>query len=81
MNIYDQLYAVLHDPQGSRTWQAFFRDGRCLVIAPDFSRHTVHQSSVVDEDRPYLVSLSGVPDEVLAICKRVLDEPGKASGA
>jgi len=81
MNIYDQLYAVLHDPQGSRTWQAFFRDGRCIVIAPDFSRHTVHQSSVVDEDRPYLVDLFGIPGEVLAICKQVLDEPGKASGA
>ncbi|MDE3037364.1 MAG: hypothetical protein KGJ21_02735 [Pseudomonadota bacterium] len=74
MNLNDQLYAVLHDPQGSRTWQAFFRDGRCIVIAPDYSFHSVHQSSVVDEDRPYLVDLSGVPEPVLAICRGVLRE-------
>ena len=80
MNIYDQLYAVLHDPEGSRTWQAFFRDGRCRVIAPDYSFHSVHQSSVTDEDKPYLVNLFNIPHEVLAICKRVLDEPVKPSG-
>ena len=78
MNLYDQLYAVLHDPQGSRTWQAFFRDGRCIVIAPDYSFHSVHQSSVTDEDKPYLVDLFRIPHEVLAICQQLLEVSVKA---
>ena len=80
MNLNEKLYAVLHDPQGSRTWQAFLSDGRCIVIAPDYSFHSVHQSSVTDEDRPYLIDLSLVPEPVLAICRSVLRQAVNAIG-
>lgn len=72
MSLYDQLYAVIHDPEGSRTWQTFFRDGRCIVISPDFSFHSVHESALTEEDKPYLVSLPAVPQPVLDICANLL---------
>lgn len=72
LNLAQEVVAVLFSPELSFPYQAFLRDGRCVLVSPDFQEHTAIRSDVCEEDRPRLLPRDRVPQAVLGICRQIL---------
>lgn len=75
-----EVLAVLFNAELSFPYQAFLRDGRCVLVAAGFREHRVIRSDLCNEDRPKLLPTGRVPQAVLDICRQVLLDEEAAPG-